>query len=256
MYQLFSALASPYPLLVFLLLFCWLTLWWSRKQFPLRFLLLSLTVILMLLNSSLPAAYFVAHLWEQNYTQLDVLPEDIDAIVVLGGGAAPPGPLKKQSTPSVSTLFRCYHAVELYRKLNGCPIVVSGGKPDPHQPGLTEAEVMRDCLLTMGVDKNDVLLEQKSRDTYENAVETKKLLDEQEQVRRILLVTDAVHMSRALKCFQNSPFEITAAATNYHANGLRITPVTFVPSVSAASTNQAVAHELIGSLWYRWRGKI
>ena len=115
---------------------------------------------------------------------------------------------------------------------------------------------MRDCLLTMGVDNDDILLEQQSRDTYENVVETKKLLAEQEQIRRILLVTDAVHMSRALKCFHNAPFEITAAATNYHANGLWITPVTFVPSAEAVTTNQAVFHELIGVLWYRWRGKI
>jgi len=256
MYQLVSALASPFPILVFLLICCWLTLWWSRKLIRKRYLLLTVTVMLLLLNSSQWIAYFAAHLLEQNYTELETLPADVDAIVVLGGGAAPPGPLKQKSTPSISTLSRCYHAVELYRRIDGCPIMVSGGKPDPDQPGQSEAEVMRDCLITMGVDLNDIQMEQQSRDTYENAVQIQKLLAEQKSIRRILLVTDAVHMSRALKCFRDARFEITPSAAYYHANGLRIKPDTFVPSVGAMDTNHAVAHELIGSLWYWWRGKI
>jgi hypothetical protein len=76
------------------------------------------------------------------------------------------------------TLRRCVKAVELYRQGKACPVLVSGGKVNPDDPGPTCTEAVRDFLIRVGVKADDVILEGRSRDTYENAVESCKLLRE------------------------------------------------------------------------------
>ena len=116
------------------------------------------------------------------------------------------------------------------------------------------AEVMRDFLIGVGVNPADVLLEDQSRTTYENAVGCARLLRGR-QVGTVVLVTDAVHMYRAERCFRKQGLTVIPAPCNYRATEFRWSLPAFLPHAHAAVGSQEVFHEWLGTLWYWCRGR-
>src|SRR5207237_2675856 len=107
---------------------------------------------------------------------------------------------------------RCLYAAELYRAAGHCPVVVTGGRMNgPSEPSC--AQVMRTFLTGLGVSEADITTEDDSQTTYENATNTRKLL-EARGVRRVVLVTDAAHMFRAERCFRKQGLEVVPAPCN------------------------------------------
>jgi uncharacterized SAM-binding protein YcdF (DUF218 family) len=98
-------------------------------------------------------------------------------------------------------------------------------------------------------------MEDRSRTTYENAVETAKHLRER-KVQRIVLVTEAVHLLRAKLCFEKLGLHVTPAGCNYQATTFDWSPINFLPSPEAAVHVDRVAHEWLGLIWYRFHGRI
>ena len=78
--------------------------------------------------------------------------------------------------------------------------MLSGGKVNRSAPGPTLAQAMRDFLVELGADPADLRLEAESTTTYENAVNTQKLLATQ-RISRVFIVIDAASMRRARGCF-------------------------------------------------------
>jgi uncharacterized SAM-binding protein YcdF (DUF218 family) len=122
-------------------------------------------------------------------------------------------------------------------------------------PGPAFAEVMRTFLLQLNVRPADVLVEGASRNTYENAVECRKLL-EQHNLRKIVLVTDAVHMPRALACFRKQGLEVVPAPCHFQAGRLEGSLRDYLPNPDAVSSCRDAVHEWLGTLWYWSRGRI
>jgi uncharacterized SAM-binding protein YcdF (DUF218 family) len=107
-------------------------------------------------------------------------------------------------------------------------------------------------LIEWGVPKNDVLGEDKSRDTFESAVEVQKLL-RQKGWKRYLLVTSASHMPRSMLVFSVRAPEPIAAPGDYSLGEFNVNPLAFVPSVGAARKCYFTLHEYIGLANYYWR---
>jgi uncharacterized SAM-binding protein YcdF (DUF218 family) len=137
------------------------------------------------------------------------------AIVVLGGGEEPqswPQPLASVNDAG----DRLVYAAWLYQQGAAPRVVVSGGIVGVDGPAVQPgAEAMSDLLQIMGVPEDAIILEPHSRNTYENAVETKKLI-EAEGIERILLVTSAMHMPRSHAIFRRQGFEIIPAPADYN----------------------------------------
>jgi uncharacterized SAM-binding protein YcdF (DUF218 family) len=153
------------------------------------------------------------------------------------------------------TLHRCLHAARLYREGPACPILVSGGKVDPESEGPACARVMASFLRRLGVRRRDLVLEDRSRNTYENARESARLLEER-GLRKVVLVTDAVDMYRAERCFRKQGVEVVPAPCHYRATRFRLDLFTFLPSPGAARGFQRAWHEWLGTAWYRLHGRI
>jgi len=168
------------------------------------------------------------------------------AIVVLGGGSYHNAPEYGDDTVSPMTLVRLRWAARLYRELH-IPVLVSGG--NPAGTASSEAEQMRDTLVKdFAVPVEWV--ESDSRDTYESAHNTWKLLGEQR--RQIILVTHAAHMPRAMMIFRQVGFEVTPAATGYTTaapGSIR----DFIPSAAGLNSSRTFLHEIIGLGWYHLR---
>jgi uncharacterized SAM-binding protein YcdF (DUF218 family) len=124
----------------------------------------------------------------------------VDAIVVLGGAVVPAKRPGRQTYGLTSASDRVWQAAALYRAGKAkWLLVAAGGVPEfPGQP--MEAEAIAEMLTVLGVPRSALLLDTGSRNTRENAANALRLLEGQ-GLRRVLLVTSAQHMPRAMQTF-------------------------------------------------------
>jgi uncharacterized SAM-binding protein YcdF (DUF218 family) len=246
---------QPLPLLLLVIGAALANLWRRRQERRGRLLLLTVPFGVLVL-SSLPAVVFpLIGTLEWRFPPLAERPGDAEALVVLSGGIHPPDGVRLRPELAPDTLYRCLHAAELYHRGPPCPVIVTGGALDPRLDIPPPAPAMRDLLVQLGVDAKDVIVEPKARTTYENAVETRKIL-EARGIRKVVLVTEAYHMLRSLRCFRKQGIEAVPAACHHLATTLKIRPGTFLPTPRAIEDLMAVLHEWLGLAWYSLSGKI
>lgn len=122
-------------------------------------------------------------------------PEKADAIVVLGGGVGESGKAGQGYEERVTK------AVWLYKNGYGKYIIYSTG----YKHILKEAEVMKALSLSLGVDKENIIIDDTPENTYENIVSVGRILKER-RWKKINLITSKYHMQRSrLVCSKNMP---------------------------------------------------
>jgi uncharacterized SAM-binding protein YcdF (DUF218 family) len=126
-----------------------------------------------------------------------------DAAIVLGAAVW---------TNSVSPVFRerINHAIELHRQGKISKVIFTGGHGSANEP--TEAATARAYALANGVPAGDILIEQKSHTTYENVLYAKQLADAN-NIRKVLIVSDPLHMRRAMTMAADVGFEAYPSPT-------------------------------------------
>jgi uncharacterized SAM-binding protein YcdF (DUF218 family) len=255
MYDVVVELAQPHTLLVLLAALALVRHWRRRgEQVRRPWALLGLLTALAVLST--PAVAHLALLTlEGRYPPLAQRPADAEAIVVLAAGLLPPEGPRTEAEMDEDTLHRCLHAARLYRQGAPCRVLVSGGKVGPDEPGPACAVLMGDFLRQLGVKASDLLREDRSRTTYENARESAVLL-ERHGLRRVVLVTDAVDMYRAELCFRKQGVAVIPSPCHYRATRFRPSLFAFLPSAGAVRGVQRVWHEWVGSAWYWFHGRI
>jgi uncharacterized SAM-binding protein YcdF (DUF218 family) len=122
------------------------------------------------------------------------------AIIVLGGGTEHRG--DRLLVPKGDSMTRIELAAALYKRCEAadkaCTVVMSGGNPQNHEEA--EADLYGSLLVAAGVKRSDLILENQSLDTYENARNTYKILSKL-QYDTSVLITSSLHMHRALLAF-------------------------------------------------------
>ena len=120
-----------------------------------------------------------------------------DAIIVLGGGINP-----DSSLPPLPKL-RVEKGVKLYKKGIARYMIVTGklGYSVKYTPRKTEARVMKDYAVSLGIPKNKIFTENKSRSTIENARFTKEKLLEPKRFKDLVIVTSEFHIKRSKYIF-------------------------------------------------------
>lgn len=139
-----------------------------------------------------------------------------DAIVVLGGALAPPR--HGQLMPDLGGgSDRVWAAARLYRA-GKAPLLLLSGSSDPDESATSEAFAMRLLLLDLGVPADAMVLEEKSRNTAENARFAAGILRAR-GMSSVLLVTSAMHMERARAQFEATGLRVLPAPTDHEAGG-------------------------------------
>lgn len=172
----------------------------------------------LLLWSWPPASNWLVSQVEQEFPfqPLSALPI-APAMVVLGGGIHPAR--SALMPPNLeSSADRIWYAARLYHAGKAPLLVLSGGSDPRTSPG-TEADAMRELLLDLGVPDSALFLEGQSRTTRENAIYSAELLRSR-GIRRILLVTSALHMHRAKKLFEQQGIAVEPAPTDHEVRPL------------------------------------
>jgi uncharacterized SAM-binding protein YcdF (DUF218 family) len=257
--KLVSLMLLPFSLSVELLILGLILLLCSRRMKTAKTLLTLGTIMLMVFSYSRVSNGVLRPL-ESKYPVLTpktiptVVPrETLDSvrwIVVLGGGhyEAPDFPPISQLTrPSLSRLLM---GVELSKALPGRKLILSGGRV--YGP-VSDAEIMSQVAVSLGIPANDIVLEPWSKDTDDEA----RLIREIVHDDRIILVTSAFHMTRSMALFTKAGMRPIPAPADLIANpSVAFNPGAFFPSGEALEQTAVAAHEYMGLLWAWIRGKI
>ncbi|MBO2012826.1 YdcF family protein [Hymenobacter negativus] len=150
---------------------------------------------------------------------------------------------------------RFTNALWLYRAKRVRRIIISGGTGSTDPRTVTEAAELATLLRLSGVPQRDLLLEERSRNTRENALYTKALLAQHPDIKTLVLVTSAFHERRALACFAKVGLHPAAFPADFRNTGLN-GGLSFwlVPDVDALNRWSILLHEMAGYVIYRVMG--
>ena len=178
----------------------------------------------------------------------------VAGIVVLGGGVdeimtAAHGPVALTEAGS-----RMTEGVALARRYPEARLAFTGGSSLVTWSGITEADAARDLWTRLGVAPSRMQFEDKSRNTYENAVLTKQLV-QPKFGETWLLVTSAYHMPRSVGIFRQAGFPVEAYPVDFRALPW---PAALRPATQVSENLRLVdiaVREWMGLVAYRLAGR-
>jgi len=176
-----------------------------------------------------------------------------DVIVVLGGNTQSNRSNWFEPYIRLTAVDRIDRAGDLYFAQKAPKIVVSGGSLEGP---VSEAHGMARVLRQKAVPEAAIILENNSRNTYENALFSKKIF-EQQKFSQVLVVTSALHMPRAIATFRKLGIDAIAAGM-----APQITPPTsialnlWLPHTRSLEASRSIIKEYLGLFGYWLRGWI
>lgn len=238
---LIGLLAMPLPaaaLLSLLGLLAW-ALAWRRSAL----LLLTSAPLVVLLASWAPVADRLLGPLEQRHPPVHDANAHpgVEAVVVLGSGYAPHLPVPVTGQLSDSGVVRLSEGIRLHQQHPDIPLIVSGGARADHAP---IAEGYREAATALGTPDEQIIALTTARDTAQEAYATRDTLGDG---ARILLVTSASHMHRAVNHFQRAGLDPIAAPTRYKVG--QQTPSRagyWIPSATHLRKTERALYEYMG----------
>ena len=165
-------------------------------------------------------------------------------IHVLGYGHVSNDALPLSSQPYPGGLVRVIEGVMLYKKNDNAKMVFSGyGGIDAISNARQNARV----AMALGVNPEDIILLEKPKDTFEEAQALKKIADG----KKVILVTSAAHMPRAMTLFEKAAVNVTAAPTDFKVK--KRDDWLQLPGAEGLHRSEIAFHEYLGILWMKIR---
>lgn len=215
-------------------------------------LAISCLVILALLGFS-PLGGMLTHTLESRFPPWDPSRGAPDGIVVLGGAIA--SALSRDYGEPVlnADAGRITAIAKLARAYPNARIVYSNGDPSLFGTGSPDGRPLYQLLDSFGVPRERVVLESRSRNTFENAIFTKEMVNPKPG-ERWLVVTSAQHMPRAIGCFRQAGFAVEAYPVAWRTQQRpNIKPGG--PFGAGLYNLDNAAHEWLGLIAYRLTGR-
>ena len=221
----------------------------KRKK---RLLISAFAIIYISCNS-----FFVdelARAWEPVTPDYYMSNEKYDVAIVLGGIGSIDERQKRLDFGYAGD--RLFQTIELYHRGRVKQIMFTGGSGAISYPTHKEGTYVKKYLTTIHIPDSSIIIENESKNTFENAIFSKKILDSLKFSGSILLVTSATHMPRAMATFKKAGFtNVTPYLTNRMSGPRRFDwDHCFLPNPEALGALNILIHEWIGSLAYKIKG--
>jgi uncharacterized SAM-binding protein YcdF (DUF218 family) len=182
----------------------------------------------------------------------DSLPSGKTAIVLLGGGDQfIQGWTEGLTVTTRVEAERVLEAARVFRLIAPAWLISSGGKPLPTDIGEPSSTTMRDELVALGVPRDRILLETRSRNTHDEAVLIAPMLKSL-AIDRVVLVTSETHMRRSVGAFRAAGVDAIPAVARGWDPPSRWGE--WLPNWEGLEDSRVVAHEVGGIAYYWLRG--
>ena len=209
----------------------------KRKYPKTSKLLIVLTFsIFYLLSTSLVSNLLIWPL-EKTYPPLGDSLIDVNAVVVLNAGEQDLSHIGLGKAPTSEAVVRLAHGIQVYNQTKGAHLVICGRRGGELVKAATD----------LGLRKEDLIWEDRSSNTYEGAINLKAILKEK---RKIVLVTNARHMGRAIVLHEKVGFEVIPSPSHYSRDRIKINLDTIIPSASALWMSSEAVYEYLSRMWY------
>ncbi len=191
--------------------------------------------------SLFPVAALLLRPLQKHYSRYQPARSPASYVVVLGGWHKSNKRVPLSSQLSKDSLMRTVEAIIIYRQNPGSKLVLSGGEPknDP----VSNARMMAKLAVHLGVPWRDIILEERSKNTEDEARYIKHIVNAQ----CFVLVTSASHMLRAVELFKKQGLFPIPAPVNFLI--LNKIPLSLFPSVVALQSSEKSLHEYFGIIW-------
>ncbi len=215
MFFILSKLISAFlkPVVWFVLLLAWAFL--TKNEKKRRQILRGCFWLFFFLTNPL-FSNFVFKSWEARPVPMTSLRDTFDVGIVLGGYSSFNSEMFDDRLNLNIAGNRLIDAVVLYKKGLIKKILITGGDGELLGKNVSEADMTLPFLKTLGIPDSDIILESKSRNTRENAVFTKVVLEKMGLGQaRCLLITSAFHVPRASAIFKKVGLDFTAFPAHF-----------------------------------------
>jgi uncharacterized SAM-binding protein YcdF (DUF218 family) len=198
-----------------------------------------------------PVGYWLLQSIENQYSRPPVLAH-IDGILILGGGNDTAILQSRGAYGSERAMARLVSAFALARRYPSAKVVFSGGSGELNDQTFSESVAARDVLLALGLSPSRLILEGKSRNTWENLIFSKTVV-QPKPGETWVLATSAFHMPRAMGIAKKMGWLMQPWPTDYRTT--RETRYHFEDVTENLEMTDMAVREYIGLLSYRASGK-
>jgi uncharacterized SAM-binding protein YcdF (DUF218 family) len=191
---------------------------------------------------------------EDRFSYPKPLPAKVDGIVVLGGTVDQFITASRGAVAINGSVERIFEFARLSKLYPSAKLVFTGGSGMIGKQKLKEAHFIKPILKNLSVDPERVIYEDKSRNTYENAIFSKKIVKPMQQ-EKWFLITSAFHMPRAVGVFRAAGWNVIPFPVDYMTEK----SFKFKPSLNLRNSLNGVSivlHEWLGLLFYWCMGYI
>jgi uncharacterized SAM-binding protein YcdF (DUF218 family) len=251
--KIFWLFAQPSSVLLMLLLAAAVLLF-TRYERAGRRLVVASAALLLIFGISPLGNWLILPL-EDRFPRADLSGRAVDGIVVLGGGEDARTAAGRHVHALTEAAEGITETAALARRFPKSKIVFTSGSVSILSAPLVGADAAKPIFQALGIGGDDrLILERESRNTWENAVYTKALVNPKPG-ERWLLVTRAAHMPRSMGAFRKAGFPVEAWPVDYRTANSWDALTTFdVPSDGLKRVEETL-HEWVGLLAYRLTGR-
>jgi uncharacterized SAM-binding protein YcdF (DUF218 family) len=196
------------------------------------------------------------HAWEIPSRRIDSIKQEYDVGVLLGGA------MKYYNSEMSRVVYgssvdRFMQSISLYKEKKIKKILISGGSGLLLQQNYKESELLKKVLLEMNIPEQDIIIENRSKNTRENALYSAEILKKSFPGGKILLITSGYHMRRSLGCFKKVKINPDPFSVDEHSGKKQFTPdKLIVPDVNILQSWDILLHEWMGYISYWMAGYV
>ena len=245
------AVISPDSLIVILGVGAWLALalgWQKISRW-----LLALCALLLLVIGSLPVGEWLISPLENRFAANSALPDRVDGIIVLGGFLNPVKSNAWNQAELESGADRLTSFQYLARLYPDAQLIFTGGSGSVTNQEYKEADSVQFLLEQLGMGDRAIIFESESRNTFENAVNSKRLVSPAVGSNWIL-ITSAFHMPRSVAIFCQQDWPVYPYPVDHYSERGNLLRVLF-DFANNLSTLRTAVREWTGLAAYRITGR-
>jgi len=242
---------NPFNILIFFLLITIFFLF--LKKNILTYFFLSLFFIFLFSFGIFPTGKYLIYKLEKNYHDAIFLPDKVDGLLILGGATNPFLSDEFNQINLNDSAERLIESITLIKNYTEAKIIFTGGSGLIEKPKMDHARIAKQFFMQIGLDTDNIIFENKSRNTYENILYSKNIAKPKKNEKWIV-ITSAFHMNRAIFIGEKYDWILTPYAVDFTQ------PKKFIFKLNLNLLNnlnlmQRGSHEWIGLIAYYLMGR-